>query len=110
MRERFARLVAVQDAQVVAYHRRKLGTTVRALIHGPSRKDPQVLSAKTLDNVTVNFPAAEDAPQVDEPWVDVRLERAAVWGLMGTAVARAARYAEPGRVLPPPLVDLVALR
>ena len=39
-RERFARLVAVQDAHVRAYHDRKVGTTVRALIHGVSRKDP----------------------------------------------------------------------
>jgi tRNA-2-methylthio-N6-dimethylallyladenosine synthase len=110
VRDRFARLVAVVDAHVSAYHRRKVGSTVRALIHGPSRKDPQVLTAKTLDNVTVNFPAAEAVPCLDEPWVDVRLERAAVWGLAGTAVARAGRYDAPGRVLPPPLVDLVTLR
>jgi tRNA-2-methylthio-N6-dimethylallyladenosine synthase len=110
MRERFARLVAVQDAHVTAYHQRKLGTTVRALVHGPSRKDPQKLTAKTTDNVTVNFPTVEDAPHVDEPWVDVRVERAAVWGVLGTALARAAHYDAPGRPLPAPLVDLVTLR
>src|SRR5579884_2366957 len=37
--DRFRRLVAVQDAAVTAYHRRKVGTTVRALVHGISRKD-----------------------------------------------------------------------
>jgi tRNA-2-methylthio-N6-dimethylallyladenosine synthase len=110
VQERFARLVAVQDAHVTAYHAAKVGTTVRALIHGPSRKDPHKLTAKTLDNVTVNFPAVEDAPNLAEPWVDVRLDRAAVWGLMGTAVARAARFAGPARALPPPILDLVTLR
>jgi tRNA-2-methylthio-N6-dimethylallyladenosine synthase len=109
-RERFARLIAVQDAQVVAYHQRKVGTTVRALIHGPSRKDPQRLSAKTTDNVTVNFATIEDAPHLDEPWVDVRVERASVWGVSGTAVARAARYDGPARSLPPPVLDLVTMR
>jgi len=110
VRERFARLVATVDAHVVAYHQRKVGTTVRALIHGTSRKDPRRLSAKTVDNVTVNFPTVEEAPHVDEPWVDVRVERASVWGVAGTAVARAASYADPGRRLPAPLVDLVTLR
>jgi len=43
---RFVRLKEVQDAAVRAYHDRKLGTTVRALIHGVSRKDPAKLSAK----------------------------------------------------------------
>jgi tRNA-2-methylthio-N6-dimethylallyladenosine synthase len=109
-RERFARLVALQDAAVVAYHERKLGTTVRALIHGPSRKDPLRLSAKTTDNVTVNFPTIEHAPELDAPWVDVRVERASVWGVAGTAVGRAARYDGPARALPPPVVDLVTLR
>ncbi len=110
MRERFARLVAVQDAHVTAYHQRKVGTTVRALIHGPSRKDPQKLTAKTTDNVTVNFPTVEEVPHLDEPWVDVRVERAAVWGVMGTAVARAAHYDAPGSPLRAPVVDLVTMR
>jgi tRNA-2-methylthio-N6-dimethylallyladenosine synthase len=110
VQERFARLVAVQDAHVSAYHAAKAGTTVRALIHGTSRKDPHKLTAKTLDNVTVNFPCDETQPNLAEPWVDVRLDRAAVWGLMGTAVGRAAHYVGPARVLPPPILDLVALR
>jgi tRNA-2-methylthio-N6-dimethylallyladenosine synthase len=109
-RERFERLVAVQDAAVRAYHDRMLGSTVRALIHGVSRKDPTRLTAKTTDNVTVHFPMVETVPQLDQPWVDVRIERAAVWGVAGTAVARAARWDDPGLPLAAPPVDLVALR
>lgn len=95
---RLTRLAAVVDRGVRAFHDRKIGTTVRALIHGPSRKDHAMLSAKTLDNVTVVFPTIEDrsAPRIDEPWVDVRIESAAVWGLRGTAVRRAARFIDPG--------------
>jgi tRNA-2-methylthio-N6-dimethylallyladenosine synthase len=107
-RERFARLVAVQDAAVRAYHDRKLGTSVRALIHGVSRKDPARLAAKTTDNVTVHFPLIEAVPNLDEPWVDVRVERAAVWGVAGTATGRARRWDGAARPLAAPLIDLVS--
>jgi tRNA-2-methylthio-N6-dimethylallyladenosine synthase len=108
-RERFARLVPLQDAHVRAFHDRKIGTTVRALIHGISRKDPTRMAAKTIDNVTVHFPMIEDAPNLAEPWIDVRVERAAVWGVAGTAVGRAATYDGTARTLAPPPVDLLAL-
>ena len=65
--DRFVRLKAVQDEAVRAYHDRKVGTTVRALIHGVSRKDATKLSAKTVDNVTVNFPLTESAPDPVAP-------------------------------------------
>ena len=75
-----------------AYHDRKLGTTVRALIHGASRKDSTKLSAKTIDNVTVNFPALEALPDLARPWADVRVEGASVWGVRGTCIGRAPRF------------------
>ncbi|MGA2395447.1 MAG: tRNA (N6-isopentenyl adenosine(37)-C2)-methylthiotransferase MiaB [Candidatus Lustribacter sp.] len=109
-RERFARLVALQDAVVRQYHDRKLGTIVRALIHGVSRKDPARLAAKTTDNVTVHFPLIETVPNLDEPWVDVRIDCAAVWGVSGTAAGRARAWDAPARPLAAPLIDLVGLR
>jgi tRNA-2-methylthio-N6-dimethylallyladenosine synthase len=111
-RERFTRLVAVVDAGVLAYHERKVGTTVRALIQGPSRKDATRFSAKTIDNVTVNAPLIENAADLAEPWLDVRIERAHVWGVSGTALGRAERI--DGARLPlenvVPAIDLLALR
>ncbi|MEA2663419.1 MAG: tRNA-2-methylthio-N6-dimethylallyladenosine synthase, partial [Candidatus Eremiobacteraeota bacterium] len=107
--ERFKRLCAVQDAAVRAYHDRKIGSTVRALIHGVSRKDPTRLTAKTADNVTVNFPMVEAAPDLARPWVDVRVESAAVWGVRGTCVGRAASYDGPAEPVAPPLIDLLAV-
>jgi tRNA-2-methylthio-N6-dimethylallyladenosine synthase len=90
--ERFERLTALQDAACRAYHDRKIGSTVRALIHGVSRKDAARISAKTLDNVTVNFPLVEAVADPSRPWADVRIESASVWGVRGTCVGRAERY------------------
>jgi tRNA-2-methylthio-N6-dimethylallyladenosine synthase len=108
--DRFVRLKAVQDEAVRSYHDRKLGTTARALIHGVSRKDCTRLSAKTIDNVTVNFPMIEDVPDVSRPWVDVRVEGASVWGVRGTCVGRAVSFggvAAPAGA--PPMIDLLAI-
>ena len=105
---RFLRLKEVQDAAVRAYHDRKLGTTVRALIHGVSRKDPAKLSGKTIDNVTVNFPADEAVPDLAQPWADVIVEGASVWGVRGTCVGRAAAFDGSARPVTAPLIDLLA--
>ncbi len=110
--ERLQRLIAVQDDAVRAYHARKVGTTVRALVHGRSRKDRAKLTAKTLDNVTLAVPDPEDlapAGGAREPWIDVRLERAYTWGLTGTMTGRAAAFDGPARAVRAPLLDLVAL-
>jgi tRNA-2-methylthio-N6-dimethylallyladenosine synthase len=109
--ERLTRLAAVQDAACTAYHERKVGTVVRALIHGPSRKDPSRITAKTLDNVTVNFPSIEEAPNPAEPWVDVLVESAHVWGVRGTPLRRAAAFADAGHAVTPlpQVLDLIAL-
>ncbi len=108
-RERFARLVALQDAHVRAFHDRKVGTTVRALIHGVSRKDSTRMAAKTVDNVTVHFPMIETSPQTAEPWVDVRIERAHVWGVSGSATGRVARWDGMAASIAAPLVDLLPM-
>jgi len=111
--DRLRRLAAAQDRACRAYHDRKIGSTVRALIHGTSRKDAAVLSAKTLDNVTLAFPSIEDVPTPSEPWVDVRIESAHVWGCKGVAVGRAAHFADEARPVtavarPREFVDLLA--
>jgi tRNA-2-methylthio-N6-dimethylallyladenosine synthase len=104
---RFERLTAVQDAACRAYHDRKIGSTVRALIHGVSRKDATRLSAKTLDNVTVNFPMVEGVADPSRPWADVRIESASVWGVRGTCVGRAERYDAPAQPVTLRPIDLI---
>ena len=112
---RHKRLAAAQDAACRAYHDRKLGSTVRALITGTSRKDKTMLSAKTADNVTVILPTIETEPDPSRPWVDVRVESAYVWGVKGTPVGRAERWDQPSVPVAAlareaPFVDLIALR
>ena len=107
--DRFVRLKAVQDDAVRAYHDRKVGVTVRALIHGASRKDKSKLSAKTIDNVTVNFPLTESAPDLSRPWADVRVESASVWGVRGTCIGRAASYDGASEPVAAPVIDLLAV-
>jgi tRNA-2-methylthio-N6-dimethylallyladenosine synthase len=96
---RFARLVEAQNAVTRAYHDAKIGTTVRALLAGDSKKDATKLSAKLTDNVTI---VAEKPGDYDEtlyarePWVDVNISQAHVWGCTGTIVRRSAHYAASG--------------
>jgi tRNA-2-methylthio-N6-dimethylallyladenosine synthase len=109
---RFKRLVDAQNASTRAYHDRKLGTTVRALIVGPSKKDASKLATKTGDNVTVIAPMPPDYDEVlyaREPWLDIAVETAHVWGCTGTIVRRAARFTDPGIAVAPPLIDLLSL-
>ncbi|MDB5041967.1 MAG: hypothetical protein JWN27_2693 [Candidatus Eremiobacteraeota bacterium] len=107
--DRFLRMTEAQDLACRAYHDRKIGTTVRALVHGISRKDRTRISAKTLDNVTVNFPMIETDPDVAHPWVDVRIEAASVWGVRGTCIGRTASYDGAATPVAPPIVDLLAV-
>ncbi len=96
---RFARLLDAQNAITRAYHDGKIGSVVRALVTGPSKKDESRLAAKTLDNVTIIAPMPEDYDETlyaNEPWIDVAVETAHVWGCTGTIERRAARYAGSG--------------
>ena len=83
---------------------------MRALIHGVSRKDPTRLAAKTTDNVTVHFPLLESVPNLDEPWIDVHVDRAAVWGVSGIAIGRTRAWDGPARPIAAPVIDLVGMR
>ncbi len=108
--ERFKRLVDAQNAATRAYHDRKIGTTVRALVSGPSKKDATKLAAKTGDNVTVIAPMPEDydeALYAREPWLDIVVETAHVWGCMGTIRGRAARFADAATAVARPVVSLL---
>jgi len=108
---RFKRLVDGQNAATRAYHDRKIGTTVRALIQGPSKKDPARLAAKALDNVTIIAPMPADydeATYAREPWLDVAVETAHVWGCTGTILRRAQRYDDDGIAVVRPVIDLIA--
>jgi len=108
--ERHARLADAQNAAARAYHDRKTGTAVRALVQGVSKKDRSTLAAKTLDNVTVIVPQPPDYDErlyASEPWPDVRVGAAFKWGCAGTVVGRARRFADSGSAVKTPLINLL---
>ena len=92
--ERLRRLAATIDRGVRAWHERKRGRIVRALVAGPSRKDRSKLAAKTIDNVTVVAPAGSlrESELRTRPWLDVRVDDAFTWGCVGTILGIAERY------------------
>lgn len=108
---RLRRLAETVDRNVRAWHERKRGTTVRALVQGPSRKDRSKLAAKTTDNVTVVAPAGDLDERVllERPWIDVRVDAPFTWGCTGEIVATATRFdARPIAVERRAVVDLIA--
>ncbi len=115
---RFTRLIDAQNRATRAYHDRKVGRVVRALIVGDSKKDASRLTAKTSDNVTIVAPKPPDYPlerrpqahpYARTPWLDVAIESAHVWGCFGTVVARAERFDDAGEKVERPTIDLTAL-
>ncbi|MBV8433597.1 MAG: tRNA (N6-isopentenyl adenosine(37)-C2)-methylthiotransferase MiaB [Candidatus Eremiobacteraeota bacterium] len=107
---RFARLVEAQNASTLAYHARKRGTIVRALVCGTSKKDASKLAAKALDNVTVIAPKPpdyDDALYAREPWLSVAIEESRIWGCTGTVVTRAHRFSENGVPVKSPALSLI---
>jgi tRNA-2-methylthio-N6-dimethylallyladenosine synthase len=109
---RFKRLADAQNAASRAYHERKIGTAVRALIQGPSKKDASKLAAKTPDNVTVIAPMPPDydeALYAREPWLDIEVHEGFIWGCAGTIVRRAERFRDTGASVNRPTIDLLTL-
>jgi tRNA-2-methylthio-N6-dimethylallyladenosine synthase len=109
---RFKRLAEAQNRASRAYHERKIGTTVRALIQGLSKKDASKLSAKTPDNATIVAampPDYDEAVYAREPWLDVEIHEGFIWGCTGTIVGRAQRYSDTAMPVARPVVDLVTL-
>jgi tRNA-2-methylthio-N6-dimethylallyladenosine synthase len=108
--ERFGRLVDAQNAATREYHDRKLGTTVRALVSGDSKKDAMKLAAKATDNVTIiapKPPGYDESLYGAEPWIDVRIESAHVWGCMGSIAGRATRFDAVAEPVERPMVSLL---
>ncbi|MGH7684237.1 MAG: tRNA (N6-isopentenyl adenosine(37)-C2)-methylthiotransferase MiaB, partial [Vulcanimicrobiaceae bacterium] len=100
---RLRELASVVDESATAFHRTKLGTVVRALIVGPSRKDRSKLAARTIDNITVIAPDADG----QEPWLDIQIEGAHRWGCTGTIVGRSATFEGRARAVQLPVFDLI---
>jgi tRNA-2-methylthio-N6-dimethylallyladenosine synthase len=78
---RLQALSAVQNERTRSFHESFIGETVRVLVSGPSKKDPTRMAGKSGHNVTVVWP--RDAATQHAPLVDVAVEQAHTWGLVG---------------------------
>lgn len=110
--ERFKRVADAQNLASRAYHERKIGTTVRALIQGPSKKDASKLAAKTTDNATVIAPMPPDydeALYAREPWLEIEIHEGFIWGCTGTITGRSPRCDAPAIPVTRPPIDLLGL-
>jgi len=111
--ERFTRLADAQNAASRAYHERQIGTTVRALVQGPSKKDAGKLAAKALDNATIIAPMPPDyneAQYAREPWLDIEIHEGFTWGCTGTIARRAQRFTDTGVSVEPATISLILSR
>jgi len=108
--ERLRRVADVVNAGMRELHQSKVGSVMRALVQGPSRKDPSKLAAKTTENMTVVVPnpGLDEAALIARPWLDVRIEGAHVWGLTGTLRGIAERFDAVAQSVAAPSFDLIA--
>jgi len=81
--ERFERLRIVVERSGLARHEARVGRTEEALVEGPSRKDPAVLSGRTRQNKLLHFAAAPIRPG---SYASVRVTGAAPHHLRGELV------------------------
>ncbi|MFV0256853.1 MAG: tRNA (N6-isopentenyl adenosine(37)-C2)-methylthiotransferase MiaB [Acidimicrobiales bacterium] len=62
VKDRYARLRTVIERSALARHRAWIGRRVEAVVEGPSKRDPAVLSARTPDNKLVHYPSGPMKP------------------------------------------------
>jgi tRNA-2-methylthio-N6-dimethylallyladenosine synthase len=86
--ERLQRLQALLEAQASAFSAAMVGTVQRALVEGPSKRDPAELAARTANNRTVNF--AGHAGLAGR-FADLRITEARHYSLRGELAGAPAR-------------------
>jgi tRNA-2-methylthio-N6-dimethylallyladenosine synthase len=85
-RERLHRLQALIEAQARGVSEAMVGSVQRALVLGPSQRDPSELAARTANNRVVNFAAAHTAHGAVHPargFIDLRITAARAHSLRG---------------------------
>ena len=83
--ERIERLVSIVQRTANEKNQSLVGTTQRVLVEGPSKKDPSLYSGKTHGAKLVHFSPITVAGTVTSgDLVDVRIDEAHTWYLLGT--------------------------
>ncbi|MCW3490718.1 tRNA (N6-isopentenyl adenosine(37)-C2)-methylthiotransferase MiaB [Dethiobacter alkaliphilus] len=79
-KERFQRLLKVQNKHSLRHNQATVGKTVEVLVEGPSKTDPGVMTGRTRSSKTVNF-TGENVNAGD--LVMVEITQARTWSLLG---------------------------
>ncbi|MGH9297661.1 MAG: TRAM domain-containing protein [Acidimicrobiales bacterium] len=83
--ERFERLKVVVERSALAKHEARIGLVEEALVEGPSKRDPSMLTGRTTQGKLVHFaPVGEVAPG---SFASVRIDGAAPHHLRGTLLS-----------------------
>ena len=82
--ERYERLRIVVERSALARHRARIGRVEEAIVEGPSKKDPSVVTARTAQNKLVHVPV--DRPLRPGTFLTARVTDAASHFLRGELV------------------------
>jgi tRNA-2-methylthio-N6-dimethylallyladenosine synthase len=83
MTERFERLKVVVDRSAELHHRARVGLVENVLVEGPSKRDPNVTSARTPQHKLVHFPTPAGRSLPPGTYCDVTITSAAPFFLRG---------------------------
>ena len=88
IQDRFDRLRTVVEAGAYEYNQAQTGKVVPVLVEGASRKEADVLTGRSPENITVHakLPAGAEAADLAGSIVDVQIEQARTWYLRGTVL------------------------
>ena len=95
VRDRYDRLRTVIERSALAKYRDRIGRTEEVIVEGPSKKDPSVLTGRTVQNKLVHFPS--DHLKVGT-YATVVVDDAAHQYLLGRLVAVTARASHRTRL------------
>jgi tRNA-2-methylthio-N6-dimethylallyladenosine synthase len=84
---RFERLKVVIERSALARNLSRIGLIEQAIVEGPSKKDPEVLSGRTRQGKLVHFAPPEGEDLAPGTFVSVRVEHAAPHHLAGALVS-----------------------
>jgi len=85
--DRFERLKIVIDRSALGRNSARVGRLEEAIVEGPSRKDPEVLSGRTRQGKLVHFVAPGTAALDPGTFVTVHIDHGAPHHLAGTFVS-----------------------
>ena len=80
--DRYERLIAVQNRVSLEKNQEEVGRVLEILVEGPSRKDPEVITARSRGNKVVHVPGHHDPGT----FLQARIEGAARHHLLGAVL------------------------